>query len=124
MATTYTPKKKLGDLLLVEVQPGWTKGAGTLLAGTVYKLGTVLALVSGKYQVIDPAGTGAAKKAVAVLGEDVDASAADAESRVLIKRGAVVSLDELVWPEAATDVQKATAVAELDALGIVASAPI
>lgn len=124
MATTYTPKKKLGDLLLVEVQPGWTKGAGTLLAGTVYKLGTVLALVSGKYQVIDPAGTGAAKKAVAVLGEDVDASAADAESRVLIKRGAVVSLDELVWPEAATDAQKATAVAELDALGIVASAPI
>ncbi|HFF3748010.1 TPA: head decoration protein [Klebsiella pneumoniae] len=124
MATTYTPKKKLGDLLLVEVQPGWTKGAGTLLAGTAYKLGTVLALVSGKYQVIDPTGTGAAKKAVAVLGEDVDASAADAESRVLIKRGAVVNLDELVWPDAATDAQKATAVAELDALGIVASAPI
>lgn len=124
MSTTYTPKKKLGDLLLIEVQPGWTKGAGTLLAGTAYKMGMVLALVSGKYQALDLAGTGAAKKAIAVLGEDVDASAADVQSRVLIKRGAVLAQDELIWPEGTTEAQIATAIAELDAVGIVATMPL
>ena len=121
MATVHTPKKKLGDLLLAEVLPGWTKGAGTLLAGTSYKLGTVLARVSGKYQALDLAGTGPAKKAVAVLGEDVDATDADVDSGVIIKRGAVVALDALVWPEGATEAQQATAIDELDSLGIVAA---
>ena len=121
MATVHTPKKKLGDLLLAEVLPVWTKGAGTLLAGTSYKLGTVLARVSGKYQALDLAGTGAAKKAVAVLGEDVDATDADVDSGVIIKRGAVVALDALVWPEGATEAQQPTAIDELDSLGIVAA---
>ncbi|NYT80884.1 head decoration protein [Alcaligenaceae bacterium] len=124
MATTHVMPKKLGDLLLQEVMAGWTKGAGVLATGAAYPMGTVLALVSGKYQAVDLAGTGAAKKAVAVLGETVDATAADATSRVIIKRGAVVALDALVWPAGATEPQTTAALAELDALGIVAVAQV
>lgn len=121
--STHTPRKKLGDLLLVEVAPGWTKGKGTLLGGTQYALGQVLAKVSGKYQVLDPAGTAAAKKAVAVLAEDVDATAAD-KSGLTIERGAVLEVTELVWPAGITDAQKATALDELTALGIVPRASL
>ncbi len=120
---TYTPPKKLGDLLLVEVAPGWTKENGTLLAGTAYAFGQVLAKVSGKYQVLDPAGTGAAKKAVAVLCEAVDATDGD-KPGVVIARGAVVELTELAWPESITEPQKATALDELTALGVVPRASL
>lgn len=120
---TYTPPKTLGDLLLVEVAPGWTKEKGLLLLGANYPLGTVLAKVNGKYQVPDLAGAGAAKKAVAVLAENVDATAADAAG-VVIARGAVVESTELLWPAGATDPQKVTALDELNALGIVARAAL
>jgi hypothetical protein len=120
---TFTQPKHLGDLLLVEVCPGWTKGKGDLLAGTVYSLGQVLAKVAGKYQVLDPAGEGAAAQAAAVLGETVDASTGD-KPGVVIERGAVVDLNELVWPAAITAPQKTTALDELVALGIVARAAL
>ncbi|TBV10253.1 head decoration protein [Stutzerimonas kirkiae] len=120
---TYTPRKKLGDLLLVEVAPGWTKEKGTLLAGAAYAFGQVLAKVAGKYQVLDPAGEGAAAAAVAVLGEAVDATDGD-QPGVVIARGAVVELTELAWPEGITDAQKANALDELTALGIVPRASL
>lgn len=120
---TYTPKKTLGDLLLVEVAPGWTKQKGTLLAGSDYPLGSVLSLLAGKYRVLDPAAVDGTEKAVAVLAEHVDATAADAPG-VVIARGATLELTELVWPAGITDPQKATALAELNALGIVARAAL
>lgn len=120
---TYIPPKKIGDLLLVEVAPGWTKEKGTLLAGTAYAFGQVLAKVAGKYQMLDPAGAAAAKKAVAVLGEAVDATEGD-KPGVVIARGAVVELTELVWPAGITELQKATALDELTAQGIVPRASL
>ncbi|UVM52206.1 MULTISPECIES: head decoration protein [unclassified Pseudomonas] len=116
---TFTQPKDPGDLLLVEVCPGWTKDKVTLLGGVNYAFGQVLAKVSGKYQVVDLAGTGAAKKSVAVLIEAVDATASD-QPGVVISRGAVVDLAELTWPVGITEAQKATALDELNALGIVA----
>jgi len=118
MATTYTPSKTLGDVLLIEVQPGWTKGAGTIVAGN-HPIGTVLAKVGGKYQPVELAGSAAAKKAVAVLGEAINASS-DTTAQVVIERGAVVATNELVWPSTATDAQKAAALDDLAAVGIIA----
>jgi len=118
MATSYTPSKTLGDVLLIEVQPGWTKGAGIISAGH-HPIGTVLAKVSGKYQPVDFAGNAAAKKAVAVLGEAINASA-ETTASVVIERGAVVATNALVWPSAATDAQKAAALDDLTAVGIIA----
>lgn len=120
---TYTPQKTLGDLLLVEVAPGWTKQKATLLAGSDYPLGTVLSTLAGKYQALDPAADDGTEKAAAVLAERVDATAAD-KPGVVIARGATLELAELVWPAGITDPQKATALAELNALGIVARAAL
>jgi len=115
---TYDAPKPLSDLLLAEVHPGWSKDAATFAAGAVYPQGAVLALVGGKYQALDPAGAGDAKKARAICAETVDATAGD-KPGVVIARGAVVEASSLVWPAGATDAQKATAIAELDARGIV-----
>lgn len=108
----------LADLLLVEVAAGFTKEKGTITGGN-YAMGTVLAKVTGKFQQLNPGGTGAAKVSFAVLGEDVDASAADAPG-VVIPRGAVVDADLLIWPAGITDPQKATALTELETRGVVA----
>ncbi|TBN35511.1 head decoration protein [Pseudomonas sp. BGI-2] len=120
---TFTQPKDPGDLLLVEVCPGWTKDKVTLLGGVNYAFGQVLAKVSGKYQVVDLAGTGAAKKTAAVLIEAVDATVSD-QTGVVVSRGAVVDLAELAWPGGITEAQKATALDELNALGIVARAAL
>lgn len=120
---TFSQAKALSDLLLVEVAAGWTKEKGTLLGGVDYPLGCVLAKVSGKYQALDLAGTGAVKKAAAVLGERIDATAGD-KPGVVIARGATLVLNELVWPAGITEAQMTTALSELEAFGIVARAAL
>lgn len=120
---TFTQPKDLGDLLLVQVSPGWTKDKAVLLGGTDYPLGQVLAKVAGKYQALDLTSTSPAKKAVAVLAEHVDARTGD-KPGVVIARGAVLALGELVWPAGITEPQKTTALAELNAQGIVARATL
>lgn len=117
--TMYLQPGSIADVLLVEVHQGWTKENGVLLAGSAYVRGEVLAKVAGKYQALDPAATGDAAVPVGVLGDPVDATLADTRG-VVIARGAVVNLNALIWPTAITDVQKAAALAELDARGIVA----
>lgn len=122
MATYHQPKD-LGDLLLVQVSPGWTKDNITLLGGSVYALGQVLAKVDNKYQALDPASTASANKAVAVLAEHIDATTGD-KPAVVIARGAVLALAELTWPADITAPQKAAALDELNAQGIVARATL
>jgi len=122
MATFNQPKDP-GDLLLVEVCPGWTKDKATLAGGAHYSFGQVLAKASGKYWVLDVAGTGAAKKAAAVLIEAVDATAGD-QPGVVIARGATIDVTELAWADGITEAQKTTALDELNALGIVARAAL
>ncbi|WP_049044390.1 head decoration protein [Acinetobacter bereziniae] len=118
---TYTEPTHLSDVLLVEVKQGWTKQNGMLSATTIaLGIGVVLAqLASGEYTPVDFAGNGAAKKAAAVLATTADVSTT-AQKTVVIKRGAVVAKNNLVFPEGATDAQITTALAELEALGIVA----
>lgn len=122
MATYHQPKD-LGDLLLVQVSPGWTKDNITLLGGSVYALGQVLAKVDNKYQALDPASTAPANKAVAVLAEPIDATTGD-NPAVVIARGAALALAELTWPADITAPQKAAALDELNAQGIVARATL
>lgn len=117
--TTYTEPKVLSDVLIVEVKPGWTKDRVMIAADNQYEIGTVLAKVSGKYQMVDPAGTGAAKKSVAILAHKTNTTEGECLA-VVIARGAAVAVDSLEWPENITDAQKTTALSELETLGIVA----
>lgn len=120
---TFTLPKQLSDLLLIEVAPGWTKQRGTLLAGTDYPAGTVLSLADGKYQRLVPDAADGTEVATAVLTERVDATAAD-KPCVVIARGAVLALDELVWPAGITAPDITLALAALNAIGIVAHTPL
>lgn len=118
---TYTQPKHLSDVLLVEVKAGWTKQNGLLAATALgLSIGIVLAQkADGEFTPIDFAGAAPLNKAAAVLATNVDESAT-AQKSVFIKRGATVAKNELIWPEGATDEQIKTALAELEALGIVA----
>lgn len=120
---TFTLPKQLSDLLLIEVAPGWTKQRGTLLAGADFPAGTVLSRVEGKYQRLAPDATDGTEVPVAVLTDRVDATAAD-KPCLVIARGAVVAVDELVWPAGITEPDRTRALAALNALGIVAHAPL
>lgn len=117
----FTEKNHLGDLLLHEVHPRWTRQKTTLAAGDAAQLGTVLGRVtaSGKYVPLAPTAIDGSQTAAAVLAEDLVESVADQEG-VTIRRGAVLNAAALVWPAGATTNQKAAALAQLEALGIVA----
>ncbi len=119
--TTYTEPKYLSDVLLVEVAHGWTKQNVVLSATTVtLGIGVVLAkLATGEYAPIDLAATDGTEKAVAVLATEAKVSAAT-QKTVVIARGATVAKNQLIFPAGATEPQIATALGELEALGIVA----
>lgn len=114
-------KNTLGDVLLAEVLPAWTRQTVTLAdqAGVDVPVGTVLAKVSGKYQPVNFGGSAGAEIAVAVLAEDKLAHNDDGDA-VIIARGAVVNAAGLVWPAGATTPNKTTGTAALEAVGILA----
>lgn len=118
---TYTEPKHLGDVLLVEVKAGWTKQTALLSATSVaLAIGCVLAQKDdGEFTPIDFAAGAPLNKAAAVLAANVDESQV-AQKTVMIKRGATVAKNELIWPAGATDEQIKAALVELEALGIVA----
>ena len=120
---SQTLRPPITDLVPVVVYPAWSLEKGLLTGGAAIKPGTVLAKVAGKYQVINFAGTAADKKAAAVAYEMADVESGDIEAMV-VARGAVVDVGGLIWPEGATDTQKSTAAADLDARGIVLRAAL
>lgn len=73
---------------------------------------------SGKYSVLDMAAFDGTEIATAILYDNVDASASD-KPAVITARKAEVSGAALVWPAGVTADQKAAAVAQLAALGII-----
>jgi len=121
--TSFEMPKQLSELLLVEVHKQWTMDVCPIASGD-HPSGTVLARVAGKVQPIDfeGEGDGPEKVAVGVLASTLDMGA-DSKAAV-IARGAVLAIDELVWPAGATGPDKAGALAQLAALGIVARQPI
>lgn len=117
---TYTEPKHIGDLLLVEVAPGWTKQRVPIAAtAVVLAIGTVLTRVSGVYQPINLAATNGTEVPYAVLGQSAPINVGQ-QTVVSIRRGAVLAKAELVWNAGATGPQIATGLAALETLGIVA----
>ena len=116
--STHTLAAPITDLVLVEVAPAWSREKVLLTGGVSLTPGVVLAKVADKYQPINFAGTGDAKKAAAIAYEPVDVGAGD-RLGIVLARGAVVECAGLIWPAATTDAQKATATADLESRGIV-----
>jgi len=89
-------------------------GAGQLAPGTV--LGAVAA--DGKHKPLNPSATDGSESAAAVLYDHADASAAEVVAAAIV-RDAEVKADLLIWPDGITDAQKTTAIAQLQALGVI-----
>ncbi len=90
-------------------------GSGKQIVGAV--LGKVTS--SGKFKPLAPAASDGTQNAAAILLQYVDATSAD-QDVVTLKRRAQVVLQALVWPVGITDNQKKAALAQLNALDIVA----
>lgn len=118
MSTTFNESTYLGDLLKFEEENLFSRDTITVAAGQNLLLGTVLGMLNGKAVALAPAATNGSEKAIGILIDDVDATAADTES-VMVCRNALVSERYVIWPTGITASQKSTAIAELNAIGVV-----
>jgi hypothetical protein len=119
---TFTEANRHGDVVKREWEPLYNRETVTVASGQNLAVGAVVGRITsgGKYQALALSGSTGAQNAAGVLvHRGVDASAADAPGVVLARGPAVVSESALVWPAGATDPQKAAAIAQLVALGIV-----
>ncbi len=115
-----TESQNLGDLLKYEAPNLYSRESVTVAAGQNLLLGSVLgqATVDGKFHALNPTATDGTEVAAGVLANDTDATLIDRDDALLIARHAIVARGALLWPEGITAVQKAAAVAQLKALGI------
>ena len=124
---------RLGNIIQFEdrTETGYCRKTVTAhqSAKTTYKIGQILSKVTatGKYQIIDPAGTGGAELFAGIfigtgnaLDPDKLAVAADVATKVVVLyRGqAAVGRKFLLFPAGTTDVQKAAVYASMEAAGI------
>ena len=112
----------MGHVLKYEVNPNYTRETVTLLAGTVYPVGSVLGRVtlSGKYTLSPETGTDGSETALGVLLYAVDATLADAVGIMLARGPAIVSRAALAFDATVDDGAKiATKHGQLIALGMI-----
>jgi hypothetical protein len=110
----------LGDLLKYEAPNLYSRDLATVACGQNLAMGTVVgrAPVTGKLSPIDPDAVDSSAEAVGVLAFGVDATTVDRDDALLIARHAIVASHALVWPAGITSAQKATAIAQLTARGV------
>jgi len=120
MPTVFTEAMNLGDLLKFEAPSLYSRDRVTVAAGQNLQLGAVLGIVtaSGKYKQIDPSAEDGSQVAAGVLLQTCDATLADRDNGLVVARHAIVSDHALQWPEAITAAEKASAIAQLKALGV------
>ncbi|SFE88690.1 head decoration protein [Paracidovorax wautersii] len=126
--TVFTEGRHAAEHIASEANGTRSREVITILAGQKLEAGTVLARIgtganAGKYTALNPASAAdpadGTKVAAAVLFAPVDATTGDRPGVVNV-RDTEVKKRALGWPQGANANQKAAALAELAALGIVA----
>lgn len=114
-----TQPDSLGDLLKYEAPNLYSRDRDTVAAGQTLTLGTVVGRekATRKLKALDPEATDGSEIAVGVLGSDADATLMDKDV-LLIARHAIVASLALVWPETLSPDQHTTALAQLEARGV------
>ena len=120
MPTVFTEAMNLGDLLKFEAPNLYSRDRATVASGQNLPLGTVVGIVTatGKVKQFDPSAEDGTQVAAGVLIQPCDASTADRTDGLVVARHAIVSDHALQWPEAITAAEKASAIAQLKALGV------
>lgn len=126
MALVSTRKPLISNLLKHEYEGTYGFCRKTVVvnntAGVDLSVGSVLGTVtaSGKYDIHDPDATSGVEVASAIVLENKTVAAAtDTEVAVLVRGPSIVRKQSLVWDNAQDAGQQATAIAEIEALGIV-----
>lgn len=112
-----TEGRHSGEFLLSTGNGNISFDNATLAEGNL-AAGTVLGIVDGDYVALDPGSSGDDAEAVAILLSKTDATD-DPKPCAVVARQAEVIGAALVWPEGISDPDKATAIAELAAKGII-----
>ena len=117
---TVSQPKNLGDLLKYEAPNLYSRDQDTVAAAQNLSLGTVVGreTATAKLKALDPSATDGTEIAIGVLGNDVDATLIDREDAILIARHAIVARGALIWPTGISNAQRAAAIEQLEALGI------
>jgi hypothetical protein len=111
-AGEFIGERALGD--------GYHNDAGTLISGQNLAAATVVGLItaSSKFTILAPAAADGSQNAAGIMYDAVNATSGD-KACVVARRGPMmVNGNDLVWPGGITGPQKATAIAQLLALGI------
>jgi hypothetical protein len=117
---TLTQAPNLGDLLKYEAPNLYSREQATVAAGQNLPLGAVVGreTATSKLKALDPAAGDGSEVALGVLALAVDATLIDREDAILIARHAIVARQALIWPTGLTAAQRAAAIAQLEARGI------
>jgi hypothetical protein len=114
-----TQSNSLGDWLKFEEDNLYSRDEVTVASGQNLATGTVVGVItaSGKVTQLAPAASDGSQNAAGVLLNAIDASAAD-KPGVIVARHAICSDKGLIWPGSITGPQKAAAINQLKASGI------
>ena len=113
-------KKTPGAVVKYEAEAGYSRDEVTVASGQTLAVGDVVALdANGKAVRLDPAASDSRAEAVGMMVSDADASGGDVLG-IMIARHAIVADAALGFSDAVTAKQKATAIDQLKARGILA----
>lgn len=111
----------LGDLLKYEAPNLYSRERVTVASGQNLPLGTVVGIVTATamFKQIDPSAEDGTQVAAGVLLQACDATLIDRDDGLVVARHAIVAHHALAWPDAITNAEKLTAMAQLKALGVI-----
>ena len=116
--TSITETNHLGDLLKYEASSLYSREQITVAKGQNLKLGTVVGCDKDDViKVINPTATDGTQTAIGVITSDINAK--ENTKAVIITRIAMLADHAVVWPGNITEEQKATAIKQLEARGII-----
>ncbi|WP_264735995.1 head decoration protein [Wolbachia endosymbiont (group A) of Rhinocyllus conicus] len=116
--TSITETNNLGDLLKYEVYRDYTREEITVAKGQNLKLGTVVGYdKDNMIKIINPTATDGTQTAIGVITSDINAT--ETTKAVIITRIAMLADHAVVWPANITEEQKAAAIKQLEARGVI-----
>ncbi|UXX40341.1 head decoration protein [Wolbachia endosymbiont of Oryzaephilus surinamensis] len=116
--SSITEQNNLGDLLKYEASSLYSRDQITVAKGQNLKLGTVVGCdKDNMIKIINPTATDGTQTAIGVIISDVNAG--ENTKGVIITRIAILADHAVVWPANITEEQKAAAIKQLEARGII-----
>ncbi len=114
-----TEQNNLGDLLKYEASNLYSRDQITEAKGQNLSLGTVVGcnIEDNVIKIINPTATDGTQTAIGVIASDVNVK--ENTKAVIITRIAMLADHAVVWPANITEEQKAAAIKQLEARGII-----